>query len=263
MSEIVNQVESVEKRSEKRVNALRRVYNATVVTAAGGSLVFEQSPANEAIRINAGLDVLQSTGSAPMVGLTIFGITAAIEGVSSGLITAGLHTEGGLVQKMKEKMQRKDVADSEEFDVADKKRATLGKVANAGANVGIALGLGAGLVTVKEHVADPSPSVKKDIVTSAKATGIVSTVSGGIGYLAAGGIANAEKIGLETPAQYVVDYGTDTRFWMTVLAVGYGGYFAKRGINKLRNKSDESQGDDSDNVTVAELQKPTFDLQPE
>lgn len=243
---------------------MRRIYNATVVTAAGGSLVFEQSPANEAIRVNAGLDVLQNTGSAPMVGLTIFGITAAIEGISSGLITAGLHTEGGLVQKMKDKMQKNNNPEHIEPELQKiGGRSYLGKLANAGANVGIALGLGAGLVTVKEHVADPAPTIKKDAITSAKATGVVSTVSGGIGYLAAGGISNAEKVGLETPAQYIIDYGTDTKFWMGALAIGYGGYFAKKGIDKMRNSRAVDSRDDTGGTSSSDVQPVSFDLQSE
>ncbi len=221
---------------------MRRIYNATVVTAAGGSLVFEQSPANEAMRINAGLEVLQNTGSAVAVGATIFGITAIIEGLSSGLITAGLHTEGGLVQKLKEKMKKEVPSASVTEEVLETKRSYLGRIANAGADVGIALGLGAGLVTVKRHVSDPEPTLKKDVVNSAKATAIVSGVSGTIGYLAGGGIANAEKLGLETPAQYVIDYGTDTKFWMSALAVGYGAYFTQKGVKKLfgrRNDADQ------------------------
>lgn len=214
-----------------------KVYNAAIVTAASASLVFEQSPANEALRINAGLDVLKSTGSATAVGLTIFGITAVIEGVSSGLITAGLHSNGGTVQKLKNRMQRK----SDESGILDEKDSTqicssrsLAKtIASIGTDTGIALGLGAGLVTVRHHVSDPEPTIKKDILTSAKATMLVSSVSGGIGYLAGGGIANAEKLGLETPAQYIIDYGTDTRFWMGMLAVGYGQHYARKGVARI------------------------------
>lgn len=239
----------------------RSIYNGVVVAAAGGSLVFEQSPANEALRVNAGLDVLQSTGSAPAVGLTIFGITAAIEGISSGLISAGLHAEGGAVQRLKARLQKSDAESDKSSQEKDSKKKTtiLGRIANTGADVGIALGLGAGLVTVKRHVADPNPTLSKDLKNSAKATGIVSTVSGTIGYLAGGGIANAEKVGLETPAQYVIDYGTDTRFWMGALAIGYGGYFAKKGIDKFKKRS--GNGDDEGDTDIAgDLQSPSYRL---
>lgn len=237
-------------------SAWKRIYNASVITAAGGFLIFEQSPANETIRIDAGLDVLKSTGSAIDVGLTIFAITALIEGVSSVPIIAGLHSEGGGVQKLKAKMQKREGEGGETSVevVAESKPSALGKVASSGTDVGIALGLGAGLVAVKRHVADPNPTLAKDIKNSAKATGVVSAVSGSIGYLASGGIANLEKVGLETPGQYIIDYGTDTKFWMGALLIGYGGYYAKKGINKMRNRNDKNDGVD-EHDTFNDLQQ--------
>lgn len=243
-NETVTQAIPVEQKDSKcKPNLARRIYNSAVVTAAGASLVFEQSPANEIIRVEAGLDVLQNTGSALAVGATVAAITVGIEGVSSGLIIAGLHAEGGLVQRFKSRIQSSKDMSKEQIESSAKKSAFLGKVANFGADVAIALGLGAGLVTAKHHIADPDPTIKKDIKTSAKATAIVSGVSGAIGYLAGGGIANAEKVGLETPAQYVIDYGTDTKFWMGTLALGYGVSYSVKGIKRLRHKSQKNQAD--------------------
>lgn len=221
--------------ADSKSSAWRRSSNAIILTAAGGSVVFEQSPLNEALRVNVALDVLQGTGSSLAVGATVFGITAAIEGVSSGLITAGLHAEGEGVKKLKDRLKGKKNKNQETVSEA-KKVGFLGKMANFGSDVAVSLGLGAGIVTAKRHIASQNPTLKEDIKNSAKATTYVSTVSGGIGYLASGGIANAAKIGMETPAQYIIDYGTDTKFWMGVLVVGYGGYGLKRGVEHLAGR---------------------------
>lgn len=194
-------------------------------------MLFEQSPANEALRVNIGLDVLQSTQSPVAVGMTIAGVTAAIEGVSSGLITVGLHSESGAVQKLKNRLSHKN---NEAINAGNEEvNSTFGYIANEAANVGIALGLGAGLVMLKEHVKDDAPSIKKDIINSAKATSIVSGVSGAIGYLAAGGISHANGTVFEKPAELFVDYGTDTRFWVGALATGYAVHYAKKGYKTV------------------------------
>lgn len=218
---------------------------ALTVAAAGGSLVFEQSPANEALRVNIGLDVLQNTQSSVAVGATIAAVTAGIEMGSSSLISLGLHTEGGAVQSLKNRLSKKSQVAIEQDDAGiDSKKTALSRAADKLTNVGIALGLGAGLVTVKEHMKDPEPTLGKDLKTSAKATGIVAGVSGGIGYLAAGGISHANGTIFETPAELFVDYGTDTRFWIGALAVGYGAYYAKKGAKSLfgrrKNSNEEN-----------------------
>lgn len=216
----------------------QRIANTSIVAAAGVSLFIEQSPINEALRTNIALDTLEQTQSALAVGAAVAGATAVIEMVPSTFISLGLHREGGAVQKLKEKLSKKEAkleSESQDVQVINDK-SHLQKIADTGANVGIALGLGAGLVTVKKHIQDPEPTLAKDMRNSVNATGIVAGVSGTIGYLVGGGIQNAEKIGLETPAEYVVDYGTDTRFWMGALAVGYGAYFAKKGIARLFNR---------------------------
>jgi len=228
---------------EERRSFLQRSIAALVVAAAGASLLFEQSPANEALRINVGLDVLQGTQSSVAVGATIAAVTAGIEMGSSSLISLGLHAKGGAVQRLKSRLtgKNKDAVKAEaNTDSGSVENVSiLGKVADKGANVGIALGLGAGLVTMKEHVRDPDPTLAKDLKTSAKAAGIVSAVSGAIGYLAAGGISHAQGTIFERPAELFVDYGTDTKFWVGALAVGYGVAFVKKRISAFRTRGDK------------------------
>lgn len=213
---------------------LQRVGSAAIVAAASAALLFEQGPANEALRVNIGLDVLQTTQSAAAVGLAVAATTAVIEMVPSSLISLGLNSEGQVVQRFKSRFSKK----GQPGNSADS--STVDRVADKGANIGIALGLGAGLVTVKEHMKDPEPSLRKDLKTSAKASGVVATSSGMIGYLAAGGINHASGTVFEKPAELFVDYGTDAKFWIGALAVGYGVYYAKKGIESLRRPNNNA-----------------------
>ncbi|MEZ5380468.1 MAG: hypothetical protein R2754_01590 [Microthrixaceae bacterium] len=194
---------------------------AAIVVAAGGALVFEQSPLNEIIRTNAGFTVLEHTRSAVAVGLVVAALTVLIELVPALLITLGLHSSGGAVTKLKARMGAKHgpLSDAAAHPPPPSSARRMG---SWGTDVAVALGLGAGLVTMRRHVADPHPTVRKDVNASVQATAIVSVVSGMIGYLVGGGLANAERFGLGTPAAWIIDYGTDTRFWVGLIVVGYG-----------------------------------------
>ncbi len=194
---------------------------SALVLLAGAALVFEQSPANEALRVNAALEALDRTGSAVLVGLTVAALTVVIELTAAALITFGLHANSGAVLRLKQRLTRRDEAypdDAGSEAAAPKGVRRLGRI---GADIAISLGIGAGLVTLRRHVRDEHPTVRKDLAVSAYATTIVATVCGLIGYLAGGGLAHAHRVGLDVPARYVVDYGTDTRFWVAVLVAGY------------------------------------------
>jgi hypothetical protein len=221
---------------------LRRVGALVLVVAAGASLVFEQSPANEMLRTNAALAALKRTDSAVAVGLVVAAITALIELGSGALITFGLHVEEGAVQSLKRRMSAKHLVRVDQSDPPRGVRRAVG----LGTDVAVALGLGAGLVTMRHHVADPDPSIQKDLTTTVWATAVIAFVSGLIGYLAGGGLTNAAKVGLERPAQWIIDYGTDTRFWVGLLVVGYGSVFAYRLTRRVLRRSHPS----SDPVTV-------------
>lgn len=190
-----------------------------VVVLAVISLAFEQSPANEAVRANLGFRVLEHTGNAIAVGLTVFLITLVIEGVPGVMITGGLHLNPGLARRL----MRKTPPDGEVIDLRDggatptfTDRSTR-SIGSALTDIGIALGVGAGLVVVKRRWNDPHRSVRQDLSTCAKATLVVGVVSGFIGWLVAGGITYADKVGLERPAELVIDYATDWRFWFIVI----------------------------------------------
>jgi hypothetical protein len=219
----------------------RAALGAIVVVLAAASLVFEQSPANEVLRTNAALRVLEDGGGAVAVGLVVGAITVVIELGSAVLITLGLHAEEGYVQRVKRRLLDRGREDGggRHADAPRRRTRALTRVVT---DVAIALGLGAGLVTVRHHVLDARPSMRRDLAVSVRATAIVAVVSGLIGYLAAGGITNAEKVGLGTPAQWVIDYGTDTRFWVSLLVVGYGIAFAVRSLRRrARRRGDAAR----------------------
>jgi len=212
----------------------RGIVGALVVVLAAASLVFEQSPANEVLRTNAALRVIEDGGGPVSVGLVVAVITVGIELGSAVLITLGLHAEEGYVQRFKRTLvgRGRKVGSTGARRGRHRRTRALSRLAG---DVAIALGLGAGLVTVRHHVLDAHPTIRRDLIVSVRATAIVAVVSGLIGYLAAGGISNAEKVGLGTPAQWVIDYGTDTRFWVTVLVVGYGAAFV---VKVVRGRAD-------------------------
>ena len=60
-------------------------------------------------------------------------------------------------------------------------------------------------MTLHRHVTNPEPSVAQDLRVSVKATAIIAVVSGMIGYLFGGGLANAEKFDLEKPACWIIE----------------------------------------------------------
>jgi uncharacterized membrane protein len=91
----------------------------------------------------------------------------------------------------------------------------------------------------KRHIEDNEPTLQNDIKRGLSYSAIGASVSGVIGYLVTGGIQHAEAIGLEKPAEYVIEYGTDMRFWTGVIAVIYG----SKGIKKLvKNSRKPEQG---------------------
>lgn len=93
----------------------------------------------------------------------------------------------------------------------------------------LALGLGAGIVIFKEAISNKDVSIKRTILTGAKATLIISYVSGKIGYFIAAGTQAAQweipgtdhVVHYEKQAQWLVDYGTDTKALMAILLAAY------------------------------------------
>ena len=206
-----------------------RILGGALLVAAGAALIFEQSPANEALRLSVGLDVLKSTQNELAVGGVVAAITYGIEMGSSGLIAAGLNSRLKSLRRFSTFVHER---------LFKKSTQTESKTGDKITDMGIALGIGAGLVAAKHHVQNKQPSLKKDLAVANKASLIVAGVSGTIGVLAAGGIEHAENVGLGTPAEYVVKYGTDWKFWLGVVAAIQGGTWVK---NKVMNRGSQKE----------------------
>lgn len=196
----------------------------------GGALValaFQQSPGNEAVRTAVALNVLENTKNEIAVGGVVAGLTMAIEGGTSTLIALGLNQEKTKLKQVIQKFRRKSAKDVTE--AADDKSATINKLTD----IGITLGVGAGLVVVKRHILEEEPKLKTDIARGLGFSAIGAVVSGGIGYLVAGGVRHADKVGLERPAELFVDYATDWKFWTALIISGYSLSWAKNRLTHL------------------------------
>ncbi len=189
------------------------------------ALAFEQSPANEALRTAVGLSILDWTSSALAVGLVVLAITFVIELVSSVLIVAGLRGEFGSFSRLVDRARAKATEDPER---------SSSRIGGIVTDVGIALGVGAGLVVVRHHLRTREPELRNDLVVAVKASIVVAVVSGLIGLLAAGGIEHADAVGLGRPAELFVQYAIDWRFWFGVLLLVQGVPFVRRHWTKRR-----------------------------
>lgn len=206
--------------------AQRRWGPRVVVVLSIAALAFEQSPANEAVRANVAFRALDHTGNAVVVGIVVFAITLVIEGVPGGLIAAGLHLNTDLVRRLMRRDRHVDHAAPDE-----RRRGGIGSMLT---DVGIALGVGAGLVVVRRRWADPRRTFREDLRTCAWACMVVAVVSGIIGFLVAGGIRYADDVGLERPAELVVDYATDWKFWLVVVVLIQGGSWLSGRLRRAR-----------------------------
>jgi hypothetical protein len=183
-----------------------------IVALAIAAIAFEQSPANEAIRANIAFRTLDQTGNSLTVGIVVAALTLVIEGIPALLIALGLHSNPGLLHRL---MDRLGI----DVDAATERDAPRRSVGAVLTDAGIALGIGAGLVIVRRRFRSPLRSLAEDLRTGAWACVLVAVVSGIIGFLLAGGISYAADVGLERPAELIVDYAADWRFWLVVVVV--------------------------------------------
>ena len=211
------------------VNVRGRLATWTLTGLAGVALIFEQSPANEELRTKIGLDVLESTSSALAVGAIIFAVTFVIEIVSTLLIAVGLAYNPSLRHWIRRRFPSNASGPSGQHQT----RLSV-------ADVGVSLGMGAGLVVAMRHVADPDRRVRADLVLGIAASSAVALVSAIIGWLAAGGIQHADAVGLGTPARWFVDWATDWRFWGVVVTVYYAARWV-RGASTRHRRVEEPE----------------------
>lgn len=225
-NEKLNHADETEAKSQ--ILNKKTLITAAILGGAAASLVFQQSPGNEAFRTFLALESLETSQDPVVAGATVGGATMVIEGGTSIFIALALHQKDSFVGKILNSRRAKKMSENEET-LNDKERS----LANKTADVGIALGVGPGIVVAKRHLEDKeNVSLRKDIQRGLGYSALGATVSAAAGYLVAGGIKNASEVGLERPAEYFVDYATDWKFWAVAIASVYGLGWIKRKFSK-------------------------------
>jgi hypothetical protein len=190
----------------------RKALGTTVFAATAISWIFEQSPANEALRADIAFDVLDRTRNALAVGGIVGAVSFLIEMVPASLVAIGLNQKESAIDRFVQKRIAKNSSTDETNSNKEKKHNKL-------TDFGIAMGIGAAAVVGKRHLSDREPSFKNDMSNAVQASEYVAVGSGAVGFLAGGGIRYAEKIGLEDQAQFVIDRGTDWKTWVAFVAI--------------------------------------------
>lgn len=224
----------VEEPGVEQATKVDRLKRAVLLGSAAVALVFQQGPTNEAVRSALTFNVFENTENALAAGGALAAITMAIEGGTSTLIAHGLHQEESAIKRIIQKFKRKSTPELDEDGNQIVKERTLGTKAG---DLALAVSIGPGIAMTKRHLQEAQPSLKTDIRRGLGYSAVGAGLSGGIGYLVTGGIQHAETVGLETPAEYVAEYGADARTWVGLLGVIYGAKAIKRVSQKLRNNN--------------------------
>src|SRR5690606_7427317 len=98
----------------QHTNTAKRIMGVGLLAGSIAALAFEQSPGNEALRINRATHIIEQEGTPLDVAIDVAGVTMAIELGTSALIIAGLNQDGGVMNKMldgsRDRKQRRDEA---------------------------------------------------------------------------------------------------------------------------------------------------------
>lgn len=196
-------------------------HTSRIITVfAVGLFIFEQSPANEAVRAFAGFKVLEATGSAVLVALAVGLITFVVEMSSSALIALGLHSSNRF-KRFSQRFVKHESKDT-------------GK--NSASDYLLALGIGAGTLVIKKHLKNKKQTLSADLRSAFKASLAITLFSAFVGFLAGGGVIVAQQIGLGTLAQQFLNIVTDWRFWLIVVI---GSQLLELLLNKHKSKAKE------------------------
>lgn len=196
----------------------KSLFTFSILLLAISAFVFEQSPANEALRAIIGFSVLNASNNPLLVGLAVGVITLCIEFISSGLIALGLNTSPRF-QKFANKRNYKINTSSSFIGFSD---------------LALLLGIGSGMVVIKKHISGANLSLKQDIILAFRASVAVAIFSAFVGFLAGGGIEIARNFGLATASQSIVDLATNWLFWIIFIIV-------TQSISMITNKIKNTQ----------------------
>lgn len=206
-----------------------RIKNVGAITV----FAFQQSPANEAIRACVGANIFDYTGNPLLVGAGVGVATMAIEGLSSLSIGAALQDEHGMVNRFKHMIKR---GQSENMPAPN---------SSAVSDTAVMLGIGAGALVVKRHFEEPDRNLAKDVRTSVKASGFIAGFSGGVAGLASGGLSYASSVGLEKPAEIMINVLADGRTYIGLLGAAAITSVIKKGWHKLQSRRAANKSNDT------------------
>jgi|AntRauTorckE6833_2_1112554.scaffolds.fasta_scaffold00630_16 hypothetical protein len=184
------------------------------------SFAVQQSPANEAVRAWAALNVYAETGSPILAGATVGAITLAVEGTTGMAIANSLRSEDGALQKIRDRMGAKGISRN--------------RHGNRASDITLALGIGSGAIVAKRHLGEKNRTLRNDLSTTARASTVIAGFSAGVASLATGGVEYAERFGFEQTAEVSVAVLSDWRTYVGAIALTQGYGYAR---NKLSGRS--------------------------
>lgn len=182
------------------------------------SLGFQQSPGNEAARAYIGTNILAVTHNPILVGGGVGLATVLIEGASSLTVADALNSHPEWVGWLKKKMR----GDNDD---------TSSEKSNRGTDIALALGVGTAAVVMKRHYQEKDRTFQKDKKIIAKTAGGIALFSAGIGMLASGGIEYADKIGLGSESEALLDVASSWKTYAGLFVATQAYKGIKHGVN--------------------------------
>lgn len=189
-------------------NLRDKIIGKAVILSAAAAIAFEQTPANESLRVSQGFEVLKQTGSSLAVGIYVAGITLAIEFSASSLTAAGYHYEGNNIQKIIDKFKK--VVPTKEDKPEPKKPS---KAKELIVDSSLALAFGAAVLVAKKRTLNPGRNFSDDIKTGIKASAGIASISGLVGTGVAIMDKGVEKIGAGKQSEAFTDLAADWKVW--------------------------------------------------
>lgn len=208
---------------------LRRAGNVVtqvgVCAVAGGTYIFEQSPANEAIRAGIAVGAYERLGSAAAAGASVVATTFAIEAVSGMATAATISMKTGFIGRV-----NKWVVDS-----AEKLKLTNDKGDRTG-DVLLGLGGGASVVVAKRHAVEGGRTFEESRKTALKAASGIAAFSGSLAVAAAYGVQFGAAHGHAEVAQQALDIISDGKTWFGLYAGMQVAKLSKKAIKSIYHR---------------------------
>lgn len=176
-----------------------------VLLTTGTVFLFEQSPANEAVRAFVGFRILDMYSSPLYVGLAVLLVTLCVEITTSFFISLGL----------KHSKHFQSFATRHKNVLESKGSVGISLMSNGV----LALTVGSGVVVIKYRLQRQRATFRQGFKVGVEAAAWIAVVSGLIAYLASGGVEVVRAYGYGGVADAIVKYGSDWRFWFVLFVI--------------------------------------------